>query len=270
MRIRSLLIYRFTTAVVASVCLAFVLDSCSSSKETGVPTTGEKKAFTSTFKILSLNLRHTLKDHSGVLKLSRQIKSSGAEIVAVQQIEQPAEGKSGFDAVKEFAKLTEMYQFFGKARYLDGFDSGNALFSMYPVRQTAVASLPVGKGKVRRSLAFGIIDVGVKSVGVGSTELDDQSSSERVSQAQEIHSIAQTYTEVPLVVCGNFWEPLSGKAAQKMQERFVAANALQETTVSNDEHIYAGKGQKLEPLSVEKIKFAGGIEGVLVTIQVTQ
>ena len=270
MQIRSLLKRNYTAAAFACVCLAVTLNSCSSSKEAVPPPTGEKKAITSTVKILSLNLRHTLKEHADVRKLSKQIKSSGAEIVAVQQIEQPAEGKSGFDAVKDLAKQTEMYQFFGKARYLDGFDSGNALFSMYPVRQTAVSSLPVGKGKVRRSLAFGIVDVGIKSVGVGSTELDDQSSSERVSQAQEIHSIALTYTDVPLVVCGNFWEPLSGKAAQKMQERFVAANALQEATVSNEEHIYAGKGQKLEPLSVEKIKFGGGVEGVLVTMQVTQ
>lgn len=251
--------------------LAIAIDSCAPSKEAGVtpPSTG-KKEITTTFKILSLNVRHTLKEKSDVRKLTKFIKSSGAEIVTVQQIERPTEGKTGFDAVKELAKQTEMYDYFGKARFLEGFDSGNALLSIYPVKQASVRSLPVEKGKVRRSLAFGVVDVGLREVGVASTELDDQSASERLAQAEEIISIAQSLSDVPLVVCGEFGESLSGKASAKMAERFNAANSLQEAAKTSQQHVYAIKNPKIELLSVEKLKFSGSSDALLVTMRVTQ
>ena len=251
--------------------LVIAIDSCAPSKEAGVtPPSAGKKEITTTFKILSLNVRHTLKEKSDVRKLTKFIKTSRAEIVTLQQIERPAEGKTGFDAVKELAKQAEMYDYFGKARFLEGFDSGNALFSIYPVKQTSVRSLPVEKGKVRRSLAFGVVDVGLKEVGVASTELDDQSASERLAQAEEIFSIAQSLSDVPLVVCGDFGESLSGKASAKMAERFNTANSLQEAAKISQQHVYAIKNPKIEPLSVEKLKFSGSFDALLVTMRITQ
>ena len=259
------------SAIAAIIVLALGMSSCGPTKETAVaPPVAAKKPLTAAFKILSVNVRHTLKEKSDVRRLARLIKSTGAEIVAVQQIERPQEGNSNFDAVQELAKQTEMYDFFGKARYFEGFDSGNALFSMYPVNQTVVQPLPVEEGKIRRSLAFGMVDVGLREVGVSSTELDDESQSVRVSEAKEIFSIAQSYTDVPFVVCGNFCESISGKAAAKMQEHFTAANSLQETTQKLEQQVYAMKDRKIEPLSIERIKFGSSGDAILVTMQVTQ
>lgn len=252
------------------IALAMLLNSCGPSKEAGVSHPPEKKALTSTFKILSINARHTLKEKSDVRKLTKLIKSTGAEIVAVQQIEKPEEGKEGFDAVKELGKQMDMYNFFGKARFLDGFDSGNALLSLYPVKSTTVHPLPVGKGKVRRSLAFGVVDVGLRSVDVGSTELDDQSPSERVSQAEELCSIAKSYSDELFIVCGSFYESMSGKAAAKMQDHFSSANELHESTRSAEQQLYVLKSEKIEPISAEKVRLGGGADGILVTIRVTQ
>lgn len=254
-----------------ALLIAIALDSCGPSKEVGVPpSTGGKNAVTSTFRILSVNVRHTLKEKGDVRRLSKLIKSCGAEIVTVQEIERPGEGRAGFDAVHELAKQTDMYNFFGKARYLDGYDSGNALFSIYPVTQTTVRPLPVGKGKVRRSLAFGAVDVGLRMVGVASTELDDESQAERLRQAEEIFSVAASMPELPLIVCGDFGESAAGKAGSKMGERFVSANSLQGATSRLEQHVYTLKSEKVEPLSIEKLKFGPSVEGVLVTIQVAQ
>ncbi len=250
--------------------LAVAIDSCAPSKEVGVTPPTAKKELTTTFKILSLNVRHTLKEKSDVQKLTKFIKKSGAEIVTLQQIERPAEGKTGFDAVKELAKQAEMYDYFGKARFLEGYDSGNALFSIYPVKQTSVRSLPVEKGKVRRSLAFGVVDVGLREVGVASTELDEGSSSERVAQAEEIFTIAQSLSDVPLVLCGDFGESHSGKVSAKMEERFNSANSLQEAAKTSQQHVYSIKNPKIEPVSVEKLKFGGSFDALLVTMRVTQ
>ena len=113
----------------------------------------QRSPCTSTFKILSVNVRHTMKGKSDVRKLAKLIKSTQAEIVAVQQIERPQEGQSDFDAVQELAKQTEMYDFFGKARYFEGFDSGNALFSMY-TRETNRRSASAGRRRESSPLAY--------------------------------------------------------------------------------------------------------------------
>ena len=251
--------------------LALAIQSCAPSKETtAVPPTSEKKALTTTVKILSVNARHTLKEKSDVRKLAKLIKSTEAEIVAVQQIETPQEGNEGFDAVKELGKQAEMYNFFGKARFFEGFDSGNALLSMYPMKGTVVHELPVAKGKVRRSLAFGSVDVGLRSLDVASTELDEQSSSERVIQSEDITSFAKQYTGDLLVVCGDFNETISGKAAAKMQEGFEPANTLLESALTSSQHLYVIKDPKIRPLSVQKVKAGSSIDGILVTVEVTQ
>ena len=261
---------RPNSSIAVVAILAFALSSCAPTKVATVVPPAGKKPLSSTFKILSVNVRHTLKGKSDTRKLAKLIKSTGADIVAVQQIERPEEGKTDFDAVLELAKQAEMYDFFGKARYFEGFDSGNAIFSTYPVKQTVVQPLPVEEGKVRRSLAFGVIDVGLKEVGVSSTELDEESSSDRVHEAEEIISIAQSYDSLPIIVCGNFCESVSGKAATKMQERFTAANSLQDSTQKSEQQVYAIKDQKIEPLTIEKVKFGDTGYALLVTIQVTQ
>ncbi len=259
------------STIAVFLILALAVSSCSPTKEAAVaPATAAKKPLTSTFKILSVNVRHTMKGKSDVRRLAKLIKSTQAEIVAVQQIERPQEGQSDFDAVQELAKQTEMYNFFGKARYFEGFDSGNALFSTYPVNQTVVQPLPVEEGKVRRSLTFGMVDVGLREVGVSSTELDDESSSVRVNEAKEIFAIAQSYTDVPFIVCGNFYESTLGKAAAKMQEHFTVANSLSEAAQKFEQQVYAMKDRKIEPLSVEKVKFGSSGDALLVTMQVTQ
>ncbi len=261
---------RSDSALAVVAVLAFALSSCAPMKVATVAPPAGKKPLSSTFKILSVNVRHTLKAKSDTRRLAKLIKSTGADIVAVQQIERPEEGKTDFDAVQELAKQTEMYDFFGKARYFEGFDSGNALFSTYPVKQTVVQPLPVEEGKVRRSLAFGVIDVGLREVGVSSTELDEESSSDRVNEAEEIISLAQSYDSLPFIVCGNFCEPISGKAAAKMQERFTAANSLQDSTQKSEQQVYAIKDQKIEPLTIEKVKLGSIGYALLVTMQVTQ
>jgi endonuclease/exonuclease/phosphatase family metal-dependent hydrolase len=249
---------------------AIFFQSCAPTKETSPPaSTSEKKTFTSTVKVLSLNANHLLKEKGEIKKLADWAKSLGVEILAVQQIERPTETKPGFDAVQEFSKVADMYQYFGKARYLDGFDSGNALFSVYPIKQTAVMQLPVGKGKVRRSLSYGVIDVGLRSIGVASTELDDQSSSERQTQVEEIFSIEKSLSDFPFLLCGAFYEPLTGKIPLKMKERFTAANSLQEETSGMTQQVYVKNGTPLNTLSVEKVQYRKW-DGLLVTLLVTQ
>jgi len=255
-----------------AILCALLFASCASTKETtNIEKLKEVKPITSTFKLLSINTMHQLQDLTDVKKFASWIQTTGAEVVAVQQIERATESKPGFDAVTELAKRLDMRSFFGKSRYYQGWDSGNALFSLYPIQQTFVYNLPVGKGKVRRSLAYGVVDTGLRSVGFGSTDLDDEVLTERIKQVYEIISVTESMKEYPTVVAGIFGEPANGKSADKMKEKFSIVNELNDEIKNLEQHAYVPTSSKMSIVSAEKVKYGGFTSaGVLVTIEMRQ
>lgn len=248
--------------------------SCTSSQKT-VDLADSLKTVPNTiksqFKMLSVNAQHGLKDVSDVKQFANWIKSTGAEVVAVQQIERATESKPGFDAYSELLKRLDMRGTFAKARYFQGWDSGNSLFCLYPLLQSNVYPLPTGKGKARRSLSFGVFEMGLSSMAFGSADLDDEDLSERVKQVYEILSIQKSMQEFPMVIGANFGEPSKGKASMKMMEKYYCANSANEQTVGIDQHIYFPSNGKMKVIHIEKKQYSGlNTTGILVTIEVTQ
>lgn len=221
--------------------------------------------------MLSVNALHGLKEKNDVKQFADWIKSTGAEVVAVQQIERPTDSKPGFDAYGELLKRLDMRGTFSKARYFQGWDSGNALFCMYPLLQSDAFMLPTGKGKVRRAMSFAVFEMGLSSLAFGSADLDDEELSERTKQVFEILSIQKSMKEAPMIIGGNFGEPSKGKAATKMTESFSCANSINEQTEGLDQHIYLPSNGKMKVISVEKKQFkVFNTTGILATVEVTQ
>lgn len=258
----------------ASVAAALFLFSCSSTQQS----TGEAadlsaapKALTSQFKMLTINTQHGLKDKSDVKKFADWVRSTGAELVAVQQIIRATDSKPDFDSYTELLKRLDMRGTFAKARYYQGWDSGNALFCMYPILQSNGYTLPTGKGKTRRSLAFGVFEMGLRSVAFASTDLDEEDLSERVKQIYEILSIQKSLSEFPIVVAGNFGESPKGKGPSKMLEKYLCANTLSEQTSGLSQHVYLPMNGKMKVISSEKTFNKNlNTSGLLVTVEVTQ
>jgi endonuclease/exonuclease/phosphatase family metal-dependent hydrolase len=263
--------YLFYTVVLIA---ALFYASCSSSqKATDLADSLKTSPNTikSQFKMLSVNAQHGLKEASDVKQFANWIRSTGAEVVAVQQIERATESKPGFDAYSELLKRLDMRGTFAKARYFQGWDSGNSLFCLYPLLQSNVYPLPTGKGKARRSLSFGVFEMGLSSIAFGSADLDDEDLSERVKQVYEILSIQKSMQEFPMVIGGNFGEPSKGKAAAKMAEKYLCANSASEQTAGIDQHIYFPSNGKMKVIQTEKKQYSGlNATGILVTIEVTQ
>jgi endonuclease/exonuclease/phosphatase family metal-dependent hydrolase len=223
------------------------------------------------FKILSVNAHHELKDKSDVKQFADWIKSTGAEVIAVQQIERATDSKPGFDAYSELLKSLDMRGTFAKARYFQGWDSGNALFCLYPLLQSTVHTLPTGKGKVRRSMSFAVFEMGLGSMAFGSADLDDEDLAERVKQVYEILSIQKSNQESPMIIGCNFGESSKGKAATKMAESYFCANNASEQTAGLDQQIYFPLNGKMKVLlSEKKPNNEFKTTGILVTAEVTR
>ncbi len=253
---------------------ALLIASCSSSRESTEGTgelKGPPKPLTNQFKMLSISAQHGLKNDRDVKKFADWIKTTGAELIAVQQIERATDSKPGFDAHSELLKKLDMRGTFAKARYYQGWDSGNSLFCIYPILQSNVYPLPAGKGKARRSLSFGLFELGLKPVAFGSTDLDDEDLSERVKQVNEIFSIQKSVAEYPMIVAGNFGESIKGKASVRMMDNYLCANNLTEQTSGLEQHVYLPMNGKMKAVTSEKIKYNElNSTGILVTVEVTQ
>lgn len=221
--------------------------------------------------MLSVNAHHGLKNKSDVKQFAEWIKSTGADVIAVQQIERATDSKPGFDAYSELLKRLEMRGTFAKARYFQGWDSGNALFCLYPLLQSNVFTLPTGKGKVRRSMSFAVFEMGLRSLAFGSADLDDEELAERVKQVYEILAIQKSMQEFPIIIGCNFGESSKGKAAAKMAESYFCANSSNEQTAGMDQHIYFPPNEKMKVILSEKKQYPEfTTTGILVTVEVTQ
>lgn len=160
---------------------------------------------------------------------------------------------------------------FAKARYYKGWDSGNALFCMYPMMQSNVYALPVGKGKVRRSLSFAVFELGLKTVAFASTDLDGEDLSERQRQIREIFTIQKSMEEYPIIVAGNFGETVKGKASATMLEKYASANTTTDQLLTAEQHVFVPLEKKMNILGAEKAVYKPlNQTGVLVTVEVVQ
>jgi endonuclease/exonuclease/phosphatase family metal-dependent hydrolase len=256
----------------AALVLALFAFSCSSSEKTAEGTGELKKSvLTNQFKMLSINAQHGLKDKTEVKRFAEWVRSTGAELVAVQQIIRATDSKPEFDAYTELLKRLDMRGTFAKARYFQGWDSGNALFCMYPLLQSNAYMLPTGKGRTRRSLSFGVFEMGLKPIAFASTDLDGDDLSERVKQVYEILAIQKSMEEYPIVVAGNFGESSKGKAPAKMLERYRCANSAAEQTAGMEQHVYLPSNAKMTVVASEKVQYKSlNANGILVTVEVTQ
>lgn len=260
--------------VLIAVALGLMVSSCTTTKNTSGET-GEVHSpstpLSSTFKMLTINLAHGLEDKNDVKMFADWVKSTGAEVIAVQQIERATDSKPGFDAFNELLNRLDMRGTFAKARYYKGWDSGNALFCLYPMLQSNVYAIPVGKGKVRRSLSFGVFELGLKSVAFASTDLDDESLSERSKQVYEILAIQKSMEEYPIIVSGNFGEPISGKSSARMLQQYSAVNLHAEQMTDLYQHIYIPLEKNMDVVSAEKIEYKQLKQtGLLATVRVVQ
>lgn len=95
-------------------------------------------------KVLSYNIHHG-EGGDGKLDLVRIaaiISQSGADVVALQEVDRRTERTGGVDQAAELARLTGFNVFYGKAMDFQGGAYGQALLSRWPLDETRVHRLP--------------------------------------------------------------------------------------------------------------------------------
>ncbi|MFT6041711.1 MAG: endonuclease/exonuclease/phosphatase family metal-dependent hydrolase [Gammaproteobacteria bacterium] len=143
--------------------------------------------------VLSYNIHHG-EGTDGVFdleRLARVIRESGAELVALQEVDQNTGRAGGLDQTAELARLTGMYGVFGAAMPYDGGSYGEAVLSRWPILKVTTLSLSAAPDhEPRAALVIEVHPPGKRRLSFVGTHLDHtKDESDRVRQATELHDL---------------------------------------------------------------------------------
>ena len=180
-------------------------------------------------QVLSYNIHHG-EGVDGRFDLERQaavIRASGADLVALQEVDVNTTRANGVDQAKELARLTGMFVAFGEAiPYAEG-SYGDAVLSRWPILHSENISLPAAANHEKRVAVLMEVQVphGPQIRFVG-THLDHtQDPADRIQQAQALND-ALLPTAMPTLLVGDLnAQPESHPIALLLEAGWQAADA---------------------------------------------
>ena len=162
-------------------------------------------------RVLSFNMHHGRggDDRINLERIAGVILDSGADLVALQEVDVKTQRSGGIDQLAELKRLTGMAGVFGKGRDFEGGDYGQAILSRYPIKSSEVhhlqGSLP-GDVDLRIALSAQIDGplTGTVTQFV-TTHLHHQDEAHRMVQATRLMQIFNAQaTSSSLIVAGDF------------------------------------------------------------------
>ena len=154
-----------------------------------------------------------------MIDLERQaevILATGADLVALQEVDVGTGRSGGVDQASELGRLTGMHAIFAEAMPYDGGSYGEALLSRWPIRRPETWPLSASPGREPRAAVVAVVEppgLGhpVRVVGTHLDHLDDEG--DRMKQTAELLSHMEG-TDRPTVLLGDLnAEPDSGPIA---------------------------------------------------------
>lgn len=153
---------------------------------------------------INLSKFNTLYHKNDLINLAEIVKREDIQILTVQSITRYPDIPKRLDIIDEMKSLTDMYAKFGETENNSGRLSGNAAFSIYPIKNSGNMEY---KSYNNISTALGVtIDAGVGNIFMVSTSVPLHLSSESLS---ELISFREKHSYAPCLVTGNFGESMS-------------------------------------------------------------
>jgi hypothetical protein len=153
---------------------------------------------------INLSKLNTLYHKNDLIKLGEIIKLEDIQILTVQSVTRYPELPKRLDIIEEIKNLTDMNAKFGETENNSGRQSGNAVFSIYPIKNPDNMEY---KSYNNLSTALGVtIDAGIGNIFVVSTSVPLHLTTESLS---ELISFREKHLCSTGIITGNFGESLS-------------------------------------------------------------
>ena len=174
------------------------------------PPTSPRAAEPVEVTLLTYNIHHG-RGADGVIDLERQaavILATGADLVALQEVDVGTGRAGGVDQATELARLTGMHHAFAEAMPYDGGSYGEALLSRWPLDAAATWPLPASPGhEPRAAVVARVTPPGhAGPLRVVGTHLDHTADdADRLAQVTALlgHLARATPADLPTVLLGD-------------------------------------------------------------------
>ena len=158
-------------------------------------------------RVMTWNIHHGrgLDNNVDLERIATVIRESGADIVALQEVDVGTRRTNRRDLAGELAALTGMTHVFGKNIDYQGGGYGNAVLSRYPILAHSNHHYKMLREGEQRGLLRVEIAVGRRRLMLFDTHLDHRRADvERLQCIGEIATALSDLSEMPVLVCGDF------------------------------------------------------------------
>jgi len=198
-------------ATPAILVLAFLLGGCPPAKEAAKvepPKPAEKKPAVPEIElnIASINLSRIAKriELEDIRRFAAELRKENIDILAMEGVSRYPGVETRVDIVDELARQAEMRTAFGETIALSGRQSGNAIFSAFPVTSSQNTPYDRIASTNFEAALQAVIDCGAREVVVVSTLLPERASANDLNVcADRLSSLAVTYVNRPMIIAGN-------------------------------------------------------------------
>ncbi|MGB2868416.1 MAG: hypothetical protein WBD36_08195 [Bacteroidota bacterium] len=196
----------FTVLALVSVS---IFETCSTPPQTQKEEVVAKPELT--FNIGSVNLSNFGKrmEKKDVVAFAKTLKKEQVEVLAVQGITRYPSVPTRVDFVSELSTQADMRSAFGEMMNNSGRQTGNAVFSTYPIRSNTSKSFDV-KSATFEAVLQAVVDGGVRDILILSAQFPPKASADDQSLCvKSIVALNAPYEKKnPVIVAGNL--PSSG------------------------------------------------------------
>ena len=157
-------------------------------------------------KFASLDLGRNTKriEQSDINHLADIIRKEKIDVLALQGVNRYPGVATRVDIIDGLSTQTEMRAVFGETIALSGRQSGNAIFSMYPVQSNENTHYDGLQSNGFEAALQAVVDCGVRDIVFISTELPEKGSYEDQSSCvNRLGAFGVYYINHPLIVTGN-------------------------------------------------------------------
>ncbi len=168
----------------------------------------EKKFTLASFNICSARFVLGKYTEENLALVVEKIKGSGADVVAMQEVDMSAQRSNEVDMTSEIARGVGFeHNYFIKIRDFQGGEYGTAIISRFPIKESKTFNFQTSIAKQGTSCGYVVLDVNGEDVAIFNTHLSYESEEANTETLVCLHDILREYyagNSDGFICCGDF------------------------------------------------------------------
>ncbi len=154
-------------------------------------------------------------------RIAQVVSSASADLAALQEVDRGVERTQQLDLPHIIASNIGFSFAFGKNIDFQGGSYGNAILSRFPILESNNHHFKMLREGEQRGLLLAKIELDGGAVLFASTHIDYRpDNSERLSNVEEMITLADKHSDLPMILCGDFNDMPNGQVYFRLRERF--------------------------------------------------